>query len=266
MENSKLKTGLIDSHAHLDMAEFTDDLPQVLERAKAAGVDTIISVATDIKSSLLAISLAKKCANIFASAGIHPHLSAEITEADMAKLAELAKEPKVIAIGETGLDFYRDYAPQKAQISVFKKQLELSVATNLPLIIHCRKAEEALLPVLSQWAASVDKDEKGAIHCFSGNAEAAAQYLEMGFLLALGGYISYPSAEKTHDIIRSIPSDKLLVETDCPFLPHQAHRGQRNEPAYMALTVETLASIRGVSEEEIRQQTAANTRRLFRLG
>ncbi|MBI2831994.1 MAG: TatD family hydrolase [Chloroflexi bacterium] len=259
---------IIDTHAHLDMSHFDSDRPEVIARALAAGVDNIICVGIDLDSSRKAIELAETYSRIFATAGIHPHEASKVTKSDMAILKEIAKHPRVVAIGETGLDFYRNIAPREAQSRVLGWQLELAAELDLPVVIHSRQAEYEMLAVLRDWTSRNRKNGErppGVIHCFNGDNESARRYLDMGFFISIGAYIGYPASLRAHSAIRAIPPERLMVETDCPFLPPQSHRGKRNEPAYVVTTVELLAKIREVSPEMIAAQTTENARRLFRL-
>ncbi|MBI2851495.1 MAG: TatD family hydrolase [Chloroflexi bacterium] len=251
------------------MDAFDQDCEDVISRAKAAGVERIVTVGIDLESSGAAIRLAEQYAGVSATVGFHPGEASRIKKADMVELEELAAHPRVVAIGETGLDFYRNYSPREAQVQVFKWQLELAAGLNLPVIIHCRDAENKMIDLLHKWAPGHARPEGqpyGVIHCFRGDFETAQQYLDMGFFLSLGAYIGYPSSRKDHDTIRGIPLDKVVVETDCPFLPPQTHRGKRNEPAYLPLTVRALADIREITPETVAKATTQNACRLFRLG
>ena len=257
---------IVDSHAHLDMKEFDTDREEVIARAVNAGISTIITVGIDLESSKKAIGLAERHPQILAAVGIHPNDTSSVKKSDIANLAEIAKHPKVVAIGETGLDFYRKYAPRDKQIEVLKWQLYLAVELNLPIIIHCRQAEKDILSLLRDWTLNNKRQPEqspGVIHCFSGDSNAARQYLAMGFYLSLGGYIGYPASKNAQSVIRDIPLDRLLVETDCPFLPPQAYRGKRNEPAYVAITAGVLANIRGMPLETVARETTQNALRLF---
>ena len=201
--------------------------------------------------------------------GFHPHDVATVDRADIVSLGEIANHPRVIAIGEVGLDFYRNYSPREAQLQALKWQLDLAAKLELPVIIHCRQAEKDMLNLLYDWVSlykSPHGQGRGVIHCFSGSNDTSRRYLDMGFYLSLGAYIGYPGSESTHDVIRNIPKDRLLIETDCPFLSPQSRRGKRNEPGYLPLTVEVLAKIRGVSSEEVAGKTTGNAQHLFRLG
>ncbi len=257
---------LIDSHAHLDLPEFTPDFDVVLKRASDAGVGTIITIGIDIPSSKKAIELAAAHDNIYATVGTHPCDAATATDEALTELAVLAKSHKVVGIGETGLDFYHEPFSEAAQVKALRFQLDLATKTNLPVVIHSRQADTAIMPILIDWAKSNPDHPKGVIHCFNGTIETADKYLNAGFHIALGGYVTYPSSRKSHDVFRHIPLDRLLLETDCPFLPPQQHRGQRNEPSYIVQTAEALAEIRGISVEELARATAGNTRRLFSIG
>jgi TatD DNase family protein len=262
------KLSVVDTHAHLDMAPFNKDRAEVMARARDSGVSTIITVGIDLASSEQAVKLAESYRGVFASAGFHPHNVTGVDEADITKLAQITGHSRVVAIGEVGLDFYRDYSPHEAQLGVLKRQLALASELDLPVIVHCRRAEKALIPLLRDWVSGdkrFPKQPPGVIHCFSGDGDTAQQYLKAGFFLSLGAYIGYPSSASLHGVIRSIPGDRLLVETDCPYLPPQGRRGQRNEPAYLLSTVELLAEIREVSVEQLARETTENARYLFRL-
>ena len=263
-----MKVFLVDTHAHLDMSVFDDDRAETITRALDAGVGLIIAVGTDLESSKKAMELSEHYAGVYAAVGIHPHDAATIDKGTITSLSEIAKYPGVVAIGETGLDFYRDYSPRKAQIQALKWQLALSAELELPIIIHCRQAEEDMLNLLRSWISDYGDNRRhyqGVIHCFSCDGNTAKEYLIMGFYLSLGAYIGYPASAATHDVIRSIPKDRLLVETDCPFLPPQNYRGKRNEPSYLSITVKVLATIREQSYEDVAKITTQNAQRLFRL-
>jgi len=261
-----MKPLIVDTHAHLDMEPFQKDLDQVLARALDSGVTKIITVGIDLESSKKALKLAENHAEVLAAVGFHPHEANGVTQEDIENLAQIADHPRVVAIGEIGLDFHRNYSPREAQLRALKWQLELAEKLGLPVIIHCREAEKDMLSLLQDWAA-VHKEPKGkprgVIHCFSGDIDTARQYLDMGFFISLGAYIGYPSSHQLRHTIHSLPHDRLVVETDCPFLPPQSHRGQRNEPAYLPLTIEVLAEIRQVSPETAARETTQNARRLF---
>ena len=260
---------IVDTHAHLDMSTFDKDRTAVLARALDVGVRMIITVGTNLESSKRAIELAAKQPQIFATVGIHPHDVAAVDRTDITNLAEIANHPGIVAIGEVGLDYYRNYSPRRAQLQALKWQLELAAKLELPVIIHCRQAEKDMLNLLRDWVLQHkrrDEQCQGVIHCFSGNSDAAEEYLDLGFYLSLGAYIGYPASGNAYSVIRDIPEDRLLVETDCPFLPPQSHRGKRNEPAYLPLTIEALAQIREEATGTVVRTTTENALRLFRLG
>jgi len=260
---------IVDTHAHLDMSTFDKDRTEVLTRALDVGVRMIITVGTNLESSKKAIKLATKQPEIFATVGVHPHDVAAVDRTDITNFAEIANHPRIVAIGEVGLDYYRNYSPRGAQVQALKWQLELAAKLELPVIIHCRQAEKDMLDLLRDWVSRHtrrDGRRQGVIHCFSGDSNAAGQYLDLGFYLSLGAYIGYPTSGNTNSVIKNIPEDRLLVETDCPFLPPQSRRGKRNEPAYLPLTVEALAQIREETTETVARTTTENAHRLFRLG
>ena len=216
---------LLDSHTHIDMREFDADREGVLQRAREAGVAAVIDIGIDIASSEAAIALAEKHSDVFASVGIHPHDASKVTEADIARLEVLSKHPKVVAIGETGLDFYRNLSSKESQVEAFKRQLELASRAGLPVVIHSRNANDEVFNILSEWVAGMKGAHQpvGVLHCFSGDAELGRKYIDMGFLLSFAGPVTYPKSPAA-GVAKEIPLDKLLIETDCPFLTPQAHR------------------------------------------
>ncbi len=257
---------IVDTHAHLDADAFDEDRDEVIARAVEAGVSTIINVGVNLESSERAVSLAEEHPEVLAAAGFHPHQADTMKKADVGRIGEIARHPRVVAIGEIGLDFYRNYSPREVQFQALKWQLELASELELPVVIHARQAEKEMLEVLRDWtgrSATIKGRSPGVIHCFSGDTATAEQYLEMGFYLALGAYIGYPTSVWAYDVIRSIPQDRLMVETDCPFLAPQSLRGKRNEPAYLQQTVELLAEIRGATVEAVARETTENAKQLF---
>lgn len=259
---------LVDTHAHLNLDEFADDYRQTEERALDAGVGTIVNVGIDMPTNRRAIEMAEESEHMLAAVGFHPHDAGSVSRDDIKKLADLAGHARVVAIGETGLDFYRNRAPAEDQIKVLNWQLELAQELALPVVIHCRQAEREIIPILAQWAAAhkiADSASVGVIHCFNGDAEAARRYVEMGFFIAFGAYIGYPSSKGLYSAIRAVPDERLLVETDAPFLPPQRYRGKRNEPAYIPLIVQELAEIRNSTPGVIAAVTSANAGQVFRM-
>jgi TatD DNase family protein len=254
---------LIDSHSHLSMRQFDKDRDQVVGRARDAGLAVVIDVGLDLESSRAAIGLAEKYAEVFATVGFHPHSASQMKDDDVERLSELAQHPMVVAIGETGLDFYRNRSPREAQITAFKRQLELARRLGLPVVVHSRQANDEVLGILADWADG-SSGPLGVLHCFSGDGELGRRYVEMGFLLSIAGPVTYPKSSAV-EVARELPLDKLLIETDCPFLTPEPYRGKRNEPSYVSLVAERIAEIRGVSVDMVAQRTAENAIRLFQL-
>jgi len=257
---------IIDSHAHLEFPQFDADRPAVLERARAAGVQTLLAIGSGTGPDRLnaAIPFAEQHDWIYATVGIHPHEAKLATEEHFARLDELARHPRVIAWGEIGLDYYYDHSPRDVQQQVFRRQLEQARAAKLPIIIHCRDAWEDCLELLEQdWRSS---GLGGILHCFTGTPEDARRGLDMGFLVSFAGNVTYPKMQSLRDVARDIPLDRLLTETDSPFLPPQGKRGKRNEPAFVVEVAQALANVRNLASEEVATATAESFRRFFRIG
>ena len=257
---------LIDSHAHIDVRLYDKDRDQVLARAREAGVAAVVNAGYDLDSRGASIRLAERYAGGFVALGFHPHSAAKMGDGDVERLAELAQHPKVVAIGETGLDFYRNLSPREEQIEAFNRQLELAQRLELPVIIHCRNAQEEVLSILEEWAGRSKGASQplGVLHCFSGDLGLAQRYIEMGFLLSIAGPVTYSSSNAL-EIALNIPLEKLLIETDCPFLTPHPHRGKRNEPSYLSFVVEKIGEIRGMPSDLIAEHTTENAIQLFRL-
>jgi TatD DNase family protein len=248
------------------MPPFHADLADVLQRATAAGVRRIISVGIDLNSSREAILLARDHPEVSATVGCHPHEAAAMNEKDLAALAYVAHHNPVVAIGEIGLDYYRNLAPRESQLNVLKEQLKIADGLDLPVVVHCRQAEADMMPILHGWTAGrTSSHPPGVIHCFNGSASTAKEYLGMGFLLSLGAYIGYPTSAGMRATLKGVPAERLMLETDSPYLPPQSRRGKRNEPAYTVVTLGLLSEIRGVSEDVLAEQTTRNAVSLFRL-
>jgi len=251
---------ITDSHTHLDSKEFDEDQAAVIERARAVGVTRMLTIGTGkgLEGAGRAIAIAEQYPFVWASTGVHPHDAAY--EIDMALFEERARHPKVVAIGETGLDFYRDWAPVDKQYERFETQIELAKRVHKPLIIHSRQAGEQSFALLKERNA---RDVGGVFHCFAENAEFAARLWDMGFYVSFPGLLTFKKAQEVRDICKAIPLEQILVETDAPFLAPEPYRGKRCEPAFVAETTKRLAEIIGLSLEEVAAITTANTLKLF---
>jgi TatD DNase family protein len=254
---------LFDTHAHLHFPEFVADLDAVLARARTAGLRGLVTIGTDVETSRAAIDLAAAHADVYAAVGVHPHDAGGADEAALGEIERLARSsPRVVAIGEMGLDFFRNLSPRDAQERVFRWQLDLCRRLGKPALIHCREAHaETLAICLAERVSEIG----GIMHCFSGDADVARRCLDLGLLISLAGPVTYPNARKLPEVARLTPADRLVVETDCPFLPPQPYRGKRNEPAYVAITAARVAELRGEPLERLADQTTANARELFRV-
>lgn len=256
---------LIDSHAHIDFPQFAEDRGAMLGRARAAGVTNLLAIGTGPGPEKLdsALPFAEQHDWIYATIGIHPHEAKEVTPSHLEKLSKLAKHPKVIAWGEIGLDYFYDHSPREAQHKAFRGQMELAAQARLPIIIHCRDAWTDCLNMIEEhWKPT---GLGGILHCFSSTLEDARRGLEMGFLISFAGNSTYPKAKNLREVAKALPLEKILIETDSPYLAPQAYRGKRNEPAYVAEVARMLASVRDLSPDEIAAATSENFRRLFRL-
>jgi len=253
---------LFDTHAHLHVPEFVEDLDQVMERAAAAGVSRLVTIGTDVPTTQAAIALAERVPHVWATAGIHPHDAADADEAAFAEIERLARHPRVVAIGEIGLDYFRNLSPPEVQAQTFRRLLDLARRLGKPAVMHCRDAHPETIAILAEERVS---EVGGIMHCFSADVAVARQCLDLGLLISLAGPVTYPSARALPDVVRFVPGDRLVVETDCPFLPPQGHRGRRNEPAYLALTAARVAALRGDALETLGPRMSDNARRLFRI-
>jgi TatD DNase family protein len=256
---------LVDSHAHIDAHVYDRDRDEVVARAEEAGVNLIINAGSDLEPSRASIELTERYAGVFIALGIHPHNAALVKDGDLEALAQLSREPKVVAIGEIGLDFYRNLSPREIQIKVFRQQLELARRLDLPVIIHSRDAGEEVFAILAEWAGRCQNKPLGVLHCFSGDMELAEKYMDLGFLISVAGPVTYSSSSAAQ-VAKHVPLDSLLIETDCPYLTPVPHRGRRNEPAYLPLVSERVSRIRGVPPDEVAEKTTQNAVHLFRLG
>jgi TatD DNase family protein len=249
----------IDSHCHLDA--LGEDLPDVLARAAEAGVEAMVTVGCDLESSASSVALASRHAEVWATVGIHPHEAAGYGERELAELCSLAERDKVAAIGEIGLDYYRDLSPRDAQRSAFRSQLEVAKRLGLPVVLHVRDAHDDVFAILDE----VGPPEGLVFHCFSGGPEEVRAALDRGGCISFAGNVSFKKAESLREAASLVPLHRLLVETDSPYLAPVPHRGKRNEPAFVTFVGSALAEACGRNVDEISQATAATARRVFRL-
>lgn len=250
---------MTDTHAHINSSRFAGDLPAVVERALAANVDAIVVVGVDLPSSRLAIEIAARYANCWATVGVHPHEAEACDAATWQALADLARAPRVVAIGETGLDYYRNLASKPAQQRALANQLGLAAELRLPVVVHMREAFTDVHRMLAQAQPS----HPVIMHCFSGDTTQATAFLKLDCMLSLAGPVTFRSARKLHEVAKMVPSDRLLLETDCPYLAPTPFRGKRNEPAYVRHTLEAVAKRRGVTPEYLEEITDSNAQAAF---
>lgn len=253
---------LVDSHAHLIDKKFDCDREELIVRTRAGGVVLVINVGYDLDSSRRSAVLVEKHDFIFAAVGIHPHDAAKVSGNYLDVLKELAADDKVVAVGETGLDYYRNLSPAVTQQRVFREQLALARELDLPVVIHNRQSNGELLKILRSDGIG---PAGGVIHCFSDSWEMAWEYMRMGFYISIAGVITYPGSGNLKDLAARLPLERLLVETDCPYLTPVPYRGKRNEPLYIRLVVEEIARLREIPAAEFALAVLQNTRRLFRL-
>ena len=254
---------LVDSHAHLDGGQFTNDLRETVERATKNGISHILTIGCDLESSAKSIAIAEEYENIFAAVGVHPHDAREINDETLAKLNSMLTHPKVVALGEIGLDYYRDRSPRETQRTAFRQQIRLARKVGKPIIVHDRDAHDEVIQIMKEENAA---EVGGVLHCFSGDLKMAKQCLELGFYISFTGTITYPKNETIRNIIAEIPIDRMLIETDCPYLSPQKFRGKRNEPAHVRYTAERLAEIKGLTIEDVARVTSRNCHDLFGFG
>lgn len=262
---------LIDTHCHLDFDSFDADREAVLDRAQRAGVLRVVNPGIDLASSQAAVTLAQVHPSVYAAVGVHPNEAARVWqgEATLQTLRRLAQNPRVVAIGEIGLDYYRDRTPRGLQWTVLRAQLDLAAELSLPVLLHNREATADLLALLREWCADLRRQghplagRPGIWHAFSGDEQAAQQAIDLGFYLGLGGPLTFKNAPERRQVTAALPLERLVLETDAPFLAPHPYRGRRNEPAYVRLVAETLAQIKNLSLETIAQQTTANAATLF---
>ena len=253
---------LIDSHCHLDMDAYQDELDEIIDSAGKCGVSRIITIGIDLASSRKAVELADRYPGIYATVGIHPHSAEEATEEMYRQLAELAVKPKVVGYGEIGLDYAKQYAPKDIQHREFAVQLELAKELHLPVVIHDREAHEDTMALLQEKGPF---PEGGVMHCFSGDVPLALQVLELGFYISIPGIVTFKNAADLQQVVEKVPLDRILLETDGPFLAPVPWRGKTNRPDYLLYTAGKVAQLKNISVDEVARQTANNTMALFSL-
>lgn len=253
---------LFDTHAHLNAEQYNEDLEQVIERAKSEKVEKIVVVGFDRPTITRAMELIEAYDFMYAAVGWHPVDAIDMTDEDLAWIKELSQHEKVVAIGEMGLDYYWDKSPKDVQKEVFRRQIALAKEVNLPIIIHNRDATEDVVTILKEEGAA---EVGGIMHCFTGSLEIAKACMEMNFYISFGGPVTFKNAKKPKEVVKDIPSDRLLIETDCPYLTPAPFRGKRNEPSYVKYIAEQIAELREISFEELAALTTENAKKVFRI-
>jgi TatD DNase family protein len=253
---------LFDTHVHLNAEQFNEDLEEVISRAKEAGVGKMVVVGFDRPTIEKAMELVEHYDFLYASVGWHPVDAIDMTDEDLAWIEELSSHPKVVALGEMGLDYHWDKSPKDVQKEVFRKQIHLAKKVKLPIIIHNREATQDIVDILREEGA---EEVGGIMHCFSGSPEIAQECVDMNFYISLGGPVTFKNAKKPKEVAKEIPLERLLIETDCPYLAPHPNRGKRNEPAYVKLVAEQIAELKGISLEEVEKITTENANKLFNI-
>ncbi|HBU13139.1 MAG TPA: hydrolase TatD [Clostridiales bacterium] len=249
-----------DTHAHLLDEKFDGDRDELILSLPGKGVGFFTECASDMETAAHAVTLAQKYPMAYAAVGVHPHSAAEWEERDYQKLAELARQEKVVAIGEIGLDYHYDFSPRDVQKAVFARQMELAGEAGLPVVVHSREATQDVLAILRAYPAVT-----GVLHSFSGSVETMREVLEMGYYISLSGVVTFKNAKKAAEAAAAVPPDKLLIETDSPYMTPAPHRGKRNDPSYVQYTAQKIAEIRGMELEELRKVTTENAKAFFRI-
>lgn len=259
--HKKLNYPLIDTHCHLEMDEFNQDREEVIKRAEDVGIEATITIGSDLEGNIGGLRLSEKYDFIYSAVGIHPHDAKDFSEDIYHKLKEWALKEKVVAIGETGLDYYYENSPRETQRDVFRRQLLLSKETGLPAVIHSREAKKDTLDIIRESGIN-----KGVLHCFSGDMDMAEKAMAMGLHISIAGPVTFKNARRPKEIVKAIPDDYLLIETDAPYLAPEPFRGKRNEPSYLVHTAKMIAELRGITTEDLSRITTINAKRLFRIG
>jgi TatD DNase family protein len=259
----------VDTHAHIQADEFSGDIEDVIARAFDAGVRQIVVPGVDVESSRAAIALSERWEGVYASAGFHPHEASRLNERTLAEIESLLSHPKVVAVGEAGLDYFYEHSPRDVQLACLSRMLELAERHTLPVIIHCRDAWEDMAEVLRPWAYSVREAfagrPTGVMHYFSGSLEQARLYIDLGFMISIHTSVTHKKQAGWRDVVSQLPLQSLVLETDSPYGAPQSHRGRRNEPAYVVEGAAQVAAELGVRLEAVADATTANASRLFRL-
>ncbi|MEA3319994.1 MAG: TatD family hydrolase [Bacillota bacterium] len=251
---------LFDTHVHLNADQYEEDLQEVIDRAQAEKVTNMVVVGFDRKTITRAMELVEKYDFLYAAVGWHPVDAIDMTEEDLAWIEDLASHEKVVAIGEMGLDYHWDKSPKDVQKEVFRKQIQLAKKVKLPIVIHNRDATGDVVQILKEEDA---KEVGGIMHCFTGSLEVAKECMEMNFYISFGGPVTFKNAKKPKEVVKEIPMEKLLIETDCPYLTPHPYRGKRNEPGYVRLVAEQIAELKELTIEEVAEKTTANAKKLF---
>ncbi|PVE62519.1 TatD family hydrolase [Priestia megaterium] len=251
---------LFDTHVHLNAEQYEDDLQEVINRALEKGVQNMVVVGFDEPTIKKAIQIAETYDFIYASVGWHPVDAVDMTDEHLAWIEELAQHPKVVALGEMGLDYHWDKSPKEVQKDVFRRQIRLARKVNLPIIIHNRDATEDVVTILKEEHV---EEVGGIMHCFTGSIEVAKQCMDMNMYISFGGPVTFKNAKKPKEVATELPLDKLLIETDCPYLTPHPFRGKRNEPGYVSYVAEQIAELKGITYEELAEITTANAKKLF---
>lgn len=253
----------VDTHAHLFFPNFNDELDQIIERAHNAGVGAILVPGTDIPTSMQAIKLADEYENIYVAVGVHPHETKEWTDELLVQIEKISEHPKVVAIGEIGLDYYYDFSPREIQLKAFRSQIELAIKLDLPIIVHNRESNDDLMKIIREYA---DTSLRAQFHCFAGSADDAKELIGMNHFISFPGNVTFKKADDIRNILKSIPPEHLLLETDAPFMTPVPYRGKRNESANIPLIAETICEVHSISPDELAKITSYNAYKLFGIG